>query len=139
MLRARRIGTAHSLEWFKRTLTVIPKTYEKAKQQTNGGGRIGRPDSQHGRDRHNQKRKSLIAHKRQKGGLMPEVSTEVLEEFRVGVELILDSAPRLEDLGQSPFCSPEEWRFISRAVERLLYEPRLPYGGEKERKMVKKL
>ncbi len=51
----------------------------------------------------------------------------------------LDDASPTPDLGQIHFHGSEEERFISREVARMLYEPQLPHGGHKERRIVEKL
>src|ERR1019366_9103511 len=54
-------------------------------------------------------------------------------------ERVLDEAVLPYEVGQLGLWSDEDETFIRREVERLLYEPKLANGGDKERSMIERL
>lgn len=52
---------------------------------------------------------------------------------------VLNEAAPMREVGEAEFFASAEERIIARNLRRLEYVPRLPYGGSRERKMVKRL
>jgi hypothetical protein len=68
-----------------------------------------------------------------------ELSDEAERRVREDFEAVLASAVPAYDIGRLGIYSEEELRFINREVERKLYEPQVPNGGDKERHIIERL
>ena len=67
--------------------------------------------------------------------LTPEQEARAASAFRKA----LDDSVLAYEVGQLGLFHEEDETFIQREVERMLYEQKLPNGGDKERRMIERL
>lgn len=72
-------------------------------------------------------------------GKPPEPPIEIREHMRAAFQSVLDTSVPAYEIGQLKLFHDEEERFIREEVERKLYDPQLPNGGSKERRMIERL
>lgn len=72
-------------------------------------------------------------------GYRYSLSPEQARRAREAFQSALDSAAPPYELGQLHLFHDDEESFIRKEVERMLYEPQLPNGGQKERRMIERL
>src|SRR5438045_3920862 len=72
------------------------------------------------------------------GGRAPLPPLEIREHMRAAFQSVLDAAVPTYEIGQLKLDDEEE-RYIRAEVERKLYEPHLPNGGSKERRILERL
>ena len=64
---------------------------------------------------------------------------EVVARIRAAFMRVLDAAVPAYEVGQLNLFHDEDEKFIRDEVDRKLYEPQLPNGGQKERRMIERL
>jgi hypothetical protein len=68
-----------------------------------------------------------------------EPSEEIRERMRLAFQSVLDAAVPAYEIGQLRLFLDADERFIKEEVERKLYDPQLPNGGSKERRVIERL
>jgi hypothetical protein len=69
---------------------------------------------------------------------MPQIPRALLDEFRLQIEDIFNSALPVNRIAEAGHFTAADEKEIAREVRRLTYEPELPHGGSRERRMVER-